>query len=272
MILINGQPETMLSVADRGLQYGDGLFETIPLRNGRLEYLNEHTKRLLRGCIRLQIDFNDIAALERELLIVCNQISGDGVIKIIITRGSGGRGYKPPKDSIPQRIITFHPLPDYPVNHESGITVQLCSTRLAKNPLLAGIKHLNRLEQVIARNEWDSADIAEGLMLNYDDELIEGTMSNVFLVNNGCLLTPNLNSCGIEGVMRERILALACTLDIPHEIVTLTLDDLYQADEVFVTNSLIRVWPVTALHGTNKQWSHGDITKKIQKALDTAEN
>ncbi len=270
MILINGQPETTLSVADRGLQYGDGLFETIPFRDGKLEYLNEHIERLLRGCARLHIDFTDLESLERELVMLCAQTSEDKVIKIIITRGSGGRGYKPPKDTFPQRIIASYPLPDYPVHNSQGVTVQLCTTRLSANPLLAGIKHLNRLEQVIARNEWDSGEIAEGLMLNYDDELIEGTMSNVFLVRDSRLFTPDLRDSGIEGIMRRQIIEHASTLDIPHEVVSLNIDDLYQADEVFISNSLIGIWPVTLLHGTNKQWPHGDLTKKLQKALSTA--
>ncbi len=272
MILINGQPATTLSVADRGLQYGDGLFETIPFRHGKLEYLDAHIERLLRGCSRLQIDFTDLALLQHELVTLCAQTAQDAVIKIMITRGSGGRGYKPPLDALPQRIIASHPLPDYPAHYSEGVTVQLCSIRLSSNPLLAGIKHLNRLEQVLARNEWSTDAIAEGLMLDYQDRLVEGTMSNLFLVKDEHLLTPNLNESGIEGIMRQRVIELASVLNIPTEITTLNMDDLYQADEVFLTNSLINIWPVTALSGTNKTWSHGAITQRLQKALSTTDN
>lgn len=272
MILINGQPATTLSVADRGLQYGDGLFETIPFRHGKLEYLDAHIERLLRGCARLQIEFTDLELLQQELLSLCSQTTEDAVIKIIITRGSGGRGYKPPQDAKPQRIIANHPLPHYPDSHSDGISVQLCSTRLSTNPLLAGIKHLNRLEQVLARNEWSSAEIVEGLMLDYQEQLIEGTMSNLFLVNDGHLFTPDLTNCGIEGILRAQVIGLAASLNIPYEITSLDIDDLYQADEVFVTNSLITIWPVTSLTGTNKKWSHGPVTKRLQKALSTTHN
>ncbi|WP_289282725.1 aminotransferase class IV, partial [Methylophaga sp. UBA5088] len=132
-----------------------------------------------------------------------------------------GRGYKPPLDALPQRIIASHPLPDYPTHYSEGVTVQLCSIRLSSNPLLAGIKHLNRLEQVLARNEWSTDAIAEGLMLDYQDRLVEGTMSNLFLVKDEHLLTPNLNESGIEGIMRQRVIELASVLNIPTEITTL---------------------------------------------------
>lgn len=270
MILINGQPDNRIPVTDRGLQYGDGLFETLAFRDGELELLEAHLARLMLGCERLNIPFRELDKLKMELVTLCAQTAEDSVIKIMLTRGSGGRGYKAPADAEPVRIVSSHPMPDHPESCQSGISVRHCQHRLGINPSLAGIKHLNRLEQVLARSEWDDDAIREGLMLDINDRLVEGTMSNVFLVRDGTLLTPPLNHCGIAGIMRARVIELARQADIPLLETELRLNDLNAADEVFLTNSIIRIWPVTHNNTTQQQWSHGPVTRRLQQALQEA--
>lgn len=271
MILINGQPENRINVADRGLQYGDGLFETIAYRNGRLEFLSDHLSRLKEGCNRLNIAFSSVQQqfLLSEIDTVCQQLNGDAVIKLMVTRGTGGRGYRYQAEMPTTRIISSHAMPVYPDANVSGITVRICQQRLAINPSLAGIKHLNRLEQILARNEWQDNMIAEGLMLDYQERLIEGTMSNVFLVQNKELFTAELSSSGIAGIMRKQLISIADDLNIPLHITTLTIDDLKSAEEIFVCNSLIGIWPVIRISDLNVDFSHGPLTQTLQNALNS---
>lgn len=267
MILINGQPENRIPVSDRGLQYGDGLFETLAYRRGELEFLHQHLTRLLKGCERLNLRFTELDSLRAELITLCAQTAEDSVIKILLTRGSGGRGYKAPSDNEPVRIISSHPMPAYPEANQSGVAVKLCEHRLGLNPSLAGIKHLNRLEQVLARSEWEDSAISEGLMFDINNHLIEGTMSNIFIVKDKQVLTPAINQSGIAGIMRAEVLSLTEKCQVPCHERTLTLDDLLEADEVFLTNSIIDIWPVITLVEQAKTWTHGPVTKQLQSAL-----
>lgn len=176
------------------------------------------------------------------------------VIKILLTSGAGGRGYGRAAELQPNRIVMQHTWPEYPEHYwHEGITVKLCQTRLGCNPALAGIKHLNRLEQVLARNEWDNHDCAEGLMCDAQGNVIEGTMSNVFIVRDNTLYTPSLAACGVAGVMRGWVMAKANELEIKVHETTLSLDNILQADEVMMTNSLIGLWPVRNFESRNFQ-------------------
>lgn len=180
-MLINGQDSTTLSAQDRGLLYGDGLFETIAIRNGAPLRWERHLQRLMLGCERLGIPCPDVTTLTLESLDLCKG-HDRAVLKLIVTRGVGGRGYRAPAQLQPTRILARHPWPDYPDHARDGVRVRLCDMRLAQQPALAGIKHLNRLEQVLARAEWNDEDIAEGLLFDREDHVIEATMSNLFLV------------------------------------------------------------------------------------------
>lgn len=248
-MLIDGELQTGLPADDRGLLYGDGLFETIAVRDGQPLLLAEHLQRLLDGCQRLGIPSPSIGLLRQEAL----QLSADqarAVLKIIVTRGSGGRGYRPPSKAVARRILSLHAWPEYPADYSlKGVEVRLCKLRLGHNPALAGIKHLNRLEQVIARAEWSDESIAEGLLLDQEESLIEGTMSNIFLYRDGCLLTPQLQHCGVLGIMRQYLLQLADELGIPYQITSLGLPDVMAAEQMFLCNSVIGLWPVRLFSG-----------------------
>ncbi|MDX1812470.1 MAG: aminodeoxychorismate lyase, partial [Gammaproteobacteria bacterium] len=183
------------------------------------------------------------------------------------TRGVGERGYRY-SAMMPTRIIMQSSWPEYSHDVGAGIKLFLCETRVAKQPALAGIKHLNRLENVLARNENISAEFAEGLMLSLDSEVIEGTMSNVFLVQDNVLKTPELSQCGVQGVMREHVLAIAKSLDIGTEVTKLSMNDVASADEMFMTNSLIGIWPVVAIGA--KQFSQvRPVTERLMEILQS---
>lgn len=262
---VNGAPGDLLSVRDRGLAYGDGLFETLAVRGGRIRLLPRHLARLAEGCRRLSLPL-DLALVEAELTTFAAQ-AGEGVAKLLVTRGEGQRGYAPPEPCQPLRILQSAPLPQYPVAHaEQGVRLFPCATRLAEQPLLAGLKHLNRLEQVLARAEWQGGEYAEGLMRDVHGRVIEGIFSNLFLVRDGVLLTAELSRCGVAGVMRAEILELALSLDLPVAIRDIAYDELLAADEVFLCNSLYGIWPVRALQA--QHWPVGPLTRKLQGILD----
>lgn len=270
-ILINGVYTSSINVLDRGLQYGDGLFETISVIDGKPLLWDRHMDRLLSGCARLSIPEINTRILATEVQQIC---SGQDrcVLKVIITRGAGGRGYRTPQANLhatgnmPTRILSIHPWPNYPETYSShGITLRLCSTRLGINPALAGIKHLNRLEQVIARSEWNDPAIAEGLMLDSDGYVIEGTISNIFIVSGGTLLTPDLSGSGVDGVMRGLILDIARSLSIPVQITRLRVDDIKKADEILLCNTLIGLWPVRCFEDVD--YHRSEVTQTIISEL-----
>ncbi len=266
MILVNGKPEDRINVSDRGLQYGDGLFETIAYRNGVAEFLDAHLKRLSVGCERLAIPFQQLDQLRSELDMISQTLTAETVIKVIVTRGSGGRGYFADKDIIPTRIISTHPYPSFPdSNKTAGVSLRFCEQTLSENSSLAGIKHLNRLEQVLARNEWTDQSINEGLMSDSHGNVIEGTMSNIFIVKSGQLFTPELNKSGVAGIIRSQIIKLANGNDLIVKEAAISKDDVFNADEVFVCNSVIGIWPVRIIADTS--YLVGPITQQLQYAL-----
>lgn len=266
MMLINGVASTQLDARDRGLHYGDGVFTTLRVRADEAVLWPQHAARLQAGCERLRIAPLDLRQLRAEVEQVCAG-AARGVLKIIITRGIGGRGYAPPRNSVPTRIVALYPWPDFPdKNWSEGVAVRVNSMRLVGNPSLAGIKHLNRLEQVLARAEWDDAAIAEGLMLDEHDQVIEATAANVFAVRDGAVLTPKLHSCGVAGVMRAEVMALAHAAGLPVRECSLRLDDVRHADEIFITNSVIGVWPVREVDILAKPI--GPITRRIVALLE----
>jgi 4-amino-4-deoxychorismate lyase len=267
--LINGSPQDTISALDRGLHYGDGVFETIKVQRGCMVLLQEHLKRLYEGCDRLRLmpPSRDVITEEASTLI---NNENKAVLKIIITRGPGGRGYRIPSQASATRIMLCYPYPDYPEERVmTGVTVSICSARLSTNPLLAGIKHLNRLEQVLAANEWHDHSIVEGLMKDQMGHIIEGTMSNVFLVSNNHLITPDLTKCGVAGIMRQQVLDIAQDLGISHDIREVTEEDLFAAEEVFLTNSLIGIWPVKTIQ--NRNFDRGLTTQRLMRELDRRE-
>lgn len=259
--LVNGVATTQLTVQDRGLAYGDGLFETMRVVDGRLPLADYHFARLELGALRLRMPA-DIALIraETEQLARCG---GDGVIKLILTRGPSQRGYAPPVNPDYTRILLSSAAPDYPPEQaRDGISLFPCVTRLAIQPLLAGIKHLNRLEQVLARAEWQGNTFAEGLVRDWQGRVIECTMSNLFVRLGSAWVTPSLEECGVQGVMRDFLIDRLAETGTMVEQRTLSLEELYTGSEVFCCNSMFGVWPVVSLG--EKRWEIGPHTRVVQ--------
>lgn len=258
-----------ISIKDRGLHYGDGLFETIAIKVGKALFVNEHLTRLKQDCLRLHITQPDFAELTEEINTKAKKIK-KGIIKIIVSRGCGGRGYQFDKNMQATVVLLSYDWPEYPKQLiQSGINLYLCHTQLAQQPLLAGIKHLNRLENVLARFEWQGQDYAEGLMCDFSGNVIEGTMSNVFIVSKNILITPDLSNCGVAGIMRQLIINIANTIGIDIIIKNISLQDLYSAQELFISNSIINIWPVAQFQNT--YYKDYTIAKKLGKIITEME-
>jgi 4-amino-4-deoxychorismate lyase len=250
-IWVNGRRAASLDCRDRGLQYGDGLFETMRVRNGAVRLLELHLERLQDGCRRLLIDPPDPQRLRREIERAAARRAG-AVLKLIVTRGVGPRGYRPSGRERSTRILSLAPLPHRGAA-DAPVTVRICRMRLGHNERLAGLKTLNRLESVLARSEWRDARVREGLMRDGDDTLVCGTMSNLFLRRGGLLVTPLLDRCGVAGVMRRWVLGESGRLGFDVIERRVRLEELWNADEVFMTNAVAGLMSVAEIrHGARR--------------------
>ncbi len=231
---------------DRGLHYGDGVFETISCVHGRLRWQDRHLARLRSGCERLQIAAPDVARMRQRLALLA---AGEArcLLKLIVTRGvATARGYRPSGRETPTVLAQKYPWPAAPPEH---FAVDVSSVPLGENRLLAGIKHLNRLEQVLAQLRMDSAAVAETLMLATSGTVICGSMSNLFLCEESALITPDLTSCGVAGVMRSLVIDAAQALGLALRVEPIALARLHAAPAAFVTNVRLGVQPVATLAG-----------------------
>jgi 4-amino-4-deoxychorismate lyase len=268
--LINGSFEQAISALDRGFSYGDGVFRTMRVRNGLPVSWPFHYQKLVADCAVIGIvcpsaellmsDFQKL--FEQELFLDDSNL----VAKIIITRGEGERGYAPPVITVPTRVLIKSNLPQYSAAHyEQGVQLHVCDTKFAAQPKLAGIKHLNRLENVIARMEWRDESIFDGLMMNDANQVIECTMSNIFVRFGNQLVTPDLSKCGVAGITRQRILGLSSVLDLAVSIQEITLEQLLKADEVIICNSLYGAFQVTKV--VDISWSKQGLADKIRNIV-----
>ncbi|MGM0411972.1 MAG: aminodeoxychorismate lyase [Pseudomonadota bacterium] len=243
--LLDGAPADALPLDDRGVTYGDALFETFRVVAGRPEAWSDHLARLHEGAARLGLPLPDEAALAADAARLFAD-GGDGILRLWWSRGSGGRGYRPPEPATPRRMACRFPPVSAPA---PAATVRLCTTRLARQPLLAGLKHANRLEQVLARSEWDDPAIHEGLVCDTEGQLVEAVQANLFWVREGILETPDLSESGVAGIIRKRVLALAGEAGLPTREVRQPPAVLAGASEAFLTNSALHVWPIALLEG-----------------------
>ena len=252
---IDGSLTASDSLMDRGLAYGHGLFETMRLYRGQLPLKRWHLSRLIRDGATLGIPLN-LSVVEQQLYDfqqhLTQQNIDTGVIKLIASAGLGGRGYKSPASITPRVICLYAELPDQEtgqepnIKKEQGICLRHCDYRLPCNPVLAGIKHLNRLDQVMARNEWSDESYADGLMFDQNNFLIETTAANIFLhTPQQGWITPSLNNAGVSGVMRHVLLEeIFPQLKIPVTVVEIAADQLADCDQMFTCNSVRGIRPV----------------------------
>lgn len=258
-VLVNGVATDTVSVHDRGLTYGDGLFETIRLVHGSAPLWSRHMRRLADGCARLGLPQTDASRLWREALAVTQGMS-QAVTRITLTRGVGQRGYAPPADAQTTRIVAgFAPPIMDPAVYRDGLRLRVCDLRLAAQPLLAGIKHLNRMEQVLARAEWDDPGIDEGVLCDVHGSVVSAVAANLFAVVGGRLRTPAVDRCGVAGVGRAEVLAVC-----PHaQVGLLSLEALLAASEVFLVSSVRGVMPVRLLAA--QHYAPGAVTRRLQQ-------
>ena len=263
--------KTSLDVlSDRGLAYGHGVFETMLCVSGDIPLKDRHLRRLKRGAKRLGIPFfyDDVQS-------AINTVDAESacIIKAILTAGNGGFGYRNPLDIKPRLIISQYPLPvDLQQQRELGIKLWECQQRLSSNAALAGIKHLNRLEQVLARNEEHADECSDGIMLDQLGNVIETTSANLFIkLPDAGWITPDLEHCGVDGVMRSLLLdevfpaaGIACTID------RIERAQLQQVREMFSCNSVRGIVPITGIisqNSTMQTLTIGNNTHALQNAL-----
>lgn len=269
---INGRRRESISHLDRGLQYGDGLFETMRVRAAQIRLLDFHLQRLYAGCRRLRIAVPDQAALRDELQRIASSRRA-GVLKLIVTRGVlSRRGYRPSGEERSTRIATLHALSGdrRGAGRLAPARVRLCRTPISMNTALAGLKSLNRLDSVLARSEWSDERIWEGLMADAEGHWVCGTMSNLFLRRGAVLTTPPVDRSGVAGVMRRWVLQSAGKVQLQVRERAVRWRDLQAADEIFMTNAVIGIRPVGRIEGgartvTLQQF---DASEKLRILLD----
>ena len=266
---VNGHFGGSLPMSDRGLAYGDGLFETLYFQYGRCTLARFHWARLLKGCERLSIPLSEEQLLSDLQLFLTNLAKQksvpDGIVKLIVTRGSGGRGYVPPDKPQATLIWQWFPLVESSMEALEGVALSVSSIRLAKQSQLAGLKHLNRLEYVLAGQA--AAEDKIPLLLDTDGLVIETLSHNIFFVRAGVMITPSLMYCGVDGVLKQFLQQqLAPSLSVKVQEENISLDQLMAADEVFIGNSVRGFWPVTSLTSNEKtvRWSIGNICRQFQ--------
>jgi 4-amino-4-deoxychorismate lyase len=265
-VLLNGSPAQQVSPFDRAVHFGDGLFETIACRGGRPRFLSLHLERLLLGCQRLGIDSGDLAEVRAEVSSLAREVE-NAIVKVILTRGTAlARGYGVTGREKATRITFRYAWPpETPTESQDGVRVRTAKLRVGENPALAGLKHCNRLEQILARREWTDPGIAESLLYSSSGRLVSGTMSNVFIVEGSRLRTPRLDFCGVAGVMRRVVLREAERAGISVQEDVLGVDDVHEASELFLTNARIGLWPLRELDGSVLQ--PGPVTRRLQQIM-----
>jgi 4-amino-4-deoxychorismate lyase len=263
--LVNGQFNQSISPFDRGFAYGDGVFRTLKVSNGLPENWPQHYQKLVADCAAIHIVCPNADLLIDDLGKLFTP-EENGVAKIIITRGEGARGYSVPPVTTPTRVVSKTAIPQYPEEHFSyGVHLHVCETRLSTQVKLAGIKHLNRLENILARMEWSDPEWADGILLDGHGHVIECTSANIFARFGNSLKTPSLHDCGVAGVTRQRIITLAYTLSLQVSVEPITLNQLVLADEVIICNSLYGAWQVRRIQ--NKSIPAAGLAANIREAL-----
>jgi 4-amino-4-deoxychorismate lyase len=274
-MIVNGLEQQQIAIADRGFQYGDGCFTTMAFRNGCFELFNPHIKRLKLACKTLHIDFDKWAELEH-CIVESIKPFVDCVIKVIITRGEGGRGYSPDGAVNPNYIITHHTIPQYYTSWQTkGIKLTVSPIQLACQPLLAGIKHLNRLEQVLIKQSLAQTDYLDAVVCDFQQKIIESSVGNIFWYKDNVWYTPDLTESGVEGVMRNHVLAIMREKNLRCQVVKQDISVLFSAQELFICNSLMLLVPIiSVLNPTDLQAKNYivDQTRQLQHYVHSAIN
>lgn len=263
-MLVDGLPATQVPAVDRGLNYGDGLFETMRVHHGKVCLLERHLARLRASCRRIDLPYPGDDALAADIARLQPAAEGEGVLRLVLTRGDGGRGYAPSPNAVARRIVALYPLPELP----DTLTVGVCTTRVGRSPTLGGLKHLGRLEQVLGAAESAAAGWDEGLMLDEYDRVVEGTRHNLFFARDGQWFTPPLDACGVAGVMRGMVMEALATLGRGGGEASLRYDELHEIEELLLCNAVVGVRDVSIIAG--RLLSRGRIVAELAAPLAAA--
>jgi len=261
MLIVNGTEGGPIDARDRGFTYGDGVFRTFPMSGGHVPHWDRQFTKLASDCAALRLACPSRDHLEADLATIGAR-HPDGVVRITVTRGVAQRGYAISDQSNVTRAVLWSAFNPGRNTLTSGVRARWCDLRLGIQPALAGIKHLNRLENVLARSEWNDPAIAEGLLCDVQDNVIGGTMSNLFLQCNGVLMTPALDACGIAGVTRELVIERARAEQLNVEVRSVDRRMVNAAEAVFLVNSVIGVWQVIALG--DRSWSANPWLERLR--------
>ncbi|MEI2603097.1 aminodeoxychorismate lyase [Erwinia aphidicola] len=247
MMWVNGLAQESIDARDRAVQFGDGCFTTARVLHGSMLRPQAHLQRLQQACERLRIAGVDWQLLAQEITAIASTID-DGVLKVIITRGSGGRGYSASGCQQPARIISLSAWPAHYLRlRQTGVRLALSTVRLGKNPQLAGIKHLNRLEQVMIRTELEQTAADEALVLDSDGMLVECCAANLFWRVGKQVFTPDLSASGVNGIQRQQVMQQVIALGYTLSEVRQGYEVLADAEEVLITNALMPILPVSQI-------------------------
>ncbi len=261
VILIDGKKQSKASIFNRNTQFGDGLFETCLVENKKLLFWSNHFERMKLGCDRLKISMIDETLWLSDIKKAFSLMKIDNcIVKLVLSRGESLRGYSYKDNIRPIRITIVSELKKN--NQDKGFSLEFCNSGYNSNPKLAGIKHCNRLEQVIARA---GIKVDDGIMLDENENVVSVTQGNIFCVQGNRLITPNLDKCGIEGTRRAVILKIAVDLGFDINIKNLSVAELLRSDEVFISNSIQGVGPVNQIE--DFVYSKHKITEIISEAL-----
>lgn len=264
--IVNGRLDAQVSPLDRGFSYGDGVFRTMRMTAGSVASWPIHYSKLVEDCNRIDIVCPSSDLLHADIQRLNDDEVADAVIKIVVTRGEGTRGYALPALAQPNRVVIKSAYPQYPAsNFSQGVSLHLCQLRLGHQPQLAGIKHLNRLENILARMEWNSSAYADGVLQDIDGNIIECTAANLFIRSGKDLVTPDLAMCGVAGITRQRILQLSESLGLNVHIGRISMADMMSADEILICNSLYGAWQVIDFN--QRQWLGQPLASTIRELL-----
>lgn len=268
MLLINGHSTSKVEASDRAFQYGDGVFTTMLVKKGLVCDWLRHKKRLEDNVATLKIDgvnWDDVTRwvrLAADTLKDCER----SVMKVMVTRGSGGRGYSPAGCSAPNVVVSTHPFPAHYLSwRENGISMKVLSQRIGLSPI-AGLKHLNRLEQVLLKQEVELLGVDDGVACDMNGHVVETSASNIFWRKGKCLYTPPVELAGVAGTMRAQVMEQAALDGYQIKEASVTQEVLLDADELFITNAVMGLVPVRCLEG--KDYSDFDACRAITLRLD----
>lgn len=263
---INGEPDTAVSLTDRGFHYGHGVFETMRLHDQHLPLWRYHKQRLEEGARVLRIPL-DPELLETYLARAITSFPPGAVVRLTVTAAAEERGYRCKGRVTAQYIVQCFALP---VSRSVPVTLQPCNYRLPENPVLAGVKHLHRLDQVLAALELDEhgSEGVDGLLFDTHNNIVEALSSNLFVFSGGRWLTPALRRCGVAGVMRHYLIAVLEQLrGEPVAVVDIDKNDLAGVQEIFICNSVVGIRPVNKVIGIGEWPACGVETRRIQDEL-----